>query len=61
MGGLAAAGRDKLISAWREAAGVGRGDIMLLLSEVVKVLLFYYYGGEFEVPLSVVGTVRGRE
>lgn len=44
-----------------EAAGVRRGDLMLLLREVVKVLLFYYYGGEFEVPLFVVGTVRGRE
>jgi hypothetical protein len=34
---------------------------MLLLREVVKTLLFYYYGGEFEVPLFVVGTVRGNE
>jgi len=44
-----------------EAAGVRRGDLMLLLREVVKTLLFYYYGGEFEVPLFVVGTVRGNE
>jgi len=40
---------------------VRRGDLMLLLREVVKTLLFYYYGGEFEVPLFVVGTVRGRK
>ena len=49
---------------WKEAAeasGVRRGDLMLLLREVVKTLLFYYYGGEFEVPLFVVGTVRGRD
>jgi tRNA(Met) cytidine acetyltransferase len=46
---------------WKEAAGVRRGDLMLLLREVVKTLLFYYYGGEFEVPLLVVGTVRGNE
>jgi tRNA(Met) cytidine acetyltransferase len=46
---------------WKEAAGVRRGDLMLLLREVVKTLLFYYYGGEFEVPLFVVGTVRGRK
>ena len=46
---------------WKEAAGVRRGDLMLLLREVVKTLLFYYYGGEFEVPLFVVGTVRGNE
>jgi len=49
---------------WKEAAeavGVRRGDLMLLLREVVKVLLFYYYGREFEVPLFVVGTVRGSE
>jgi tRNA(Met) cytidine acetyltransferase len=44
-----------------EAAGVRRGDLMLLLREVVKTLLFYYYGGEFEVPLFVVGTVRGKD
>ena len=44
-----------------EAAGVRRGDLMLLLREVVKVLLFYYYGGSFEVPLFVVGTVKGRD
>ncbi|MEM1598532.1 MAG: GNAT family N-acetyltransferase, partial [Pyrobaculum sp.] len=44
-----------------EAAGVRRGDLMLMLREVVKVLLFYYYGGEFEVPLFVVGTVKGRD
>jgi len=44
-----------------EAAGVRWGALMLLLREVVKTLLFYYYGGEFEVPLFVVGTVRGRE
>jgi tRNA(Met) cytidine acetyltransferase len=44
-----------------EAAGVRRGDLILLLREVVKILLFYYYGGDFEVPLFVVGTVRGRE
>lgn len=44
-----------------EAAGVRRGDLMLLLREVVKTLLFYYYGGDLEVPLFVVGTVRGRE
>ena len=44
-----------------EAASVRRGDLMLLLREVVKTLLFYYYGGEFEVPLFVVGTVRGRD
>ncbi|AAL63441.1 conserved hypothetical protein [Pyrobaculum aerophilum str. IM2] len=44
-----------------EAAGVRRGDLMLILREVVKVLLFYYYGGEFEVPLFVVGTVKGRD
>ncbi len=49
---------------WREAAegaGVSRGDLMLFLREVVKVLLFYYYGGQFEVPLFVVGTVRGKD
>ena len=44
-----------------EAAGVRRGDLMLILREVVKVLLFYYYGGEFEVPLFVVGTVKGKD
>ncbi|ACB39479.1 tRNA(Met) cytidine acetyltransferase TmcA [Pyrobaculum neutrophilum] len=44
-----------------EAAGVRRGDLMLILREVAKVLLFYYYGGEFEVPLFVVGTVRGKD
>jgi tRNA(Met) cytidine acetyltransferase len=44
-----------------EAAGVRWGALMLLLREVVKTLLFYYYGGEFEVPLFVVGTVRGNE
>ncbi|ABL88600.1 tRNA(Met)-cytidine N(4)-acetyltransferase [Pyrobaculum islandicum DSM 4184] len=49
---------------WKEAAevaGVRRGDLMLILREVVKILLFYYYGGEFEVPLFVVGTVRGKD
>ena len=44
-----------------EAAGLRRGDLMLILREIAKVLLFYYYGGEFEVPLFVVGTVKGRE
>lgn len=47
---------------WREAAdaaGVKRGDLMLILREIAKVLLYYYHGGSFEVPLFVVGTVRG--
>ncbi|MEM4494165.1 MAG: hypothetical protein QXJ71_10505, partial [Pyrobaculum sp.] len=44
-----------------EAAGIRRGDLMLVLREIVKVLLFYYYGGEFDVPLFVVGTVKGKD
>lgn len=49
---------------WREAAegvGIRRGTLMLMLREIAKILLFYYYGGEFEVPLFVVGVVRGED
>lgn len=49
---------------WRDAAEsakIGRGALMLLLREITKTLLFYYYGGDFEVPLFVVGVVRGEK
>ena len=49
---------------WKEAAeavGLRRGSLMLVLREITKILLFYFYGGEFEVPLFVVGVVRGED
>ncbi|MGC9118975.1 MAG: tRNA(Met) cytidine acetyltransferase TmcA, partial [Thermoproteus sp.] len=49
---------------WKEAAEsvkIRRGTLMLMLREIAKILLFYYYGGEFEVPLFVVGVVRGED
>ncbi|MEL9991382.1 MAG: tRNA(Met) cytidine acetyltransferase TmcA [Thermoproteus sp.] len=49
---------------WKEAAeaiGVRRGSLMLVLREITKTLLYYFYGGEFEVPLFVVGVVKGED
>jgi tRNA(Met) cytidine acetyltransferase len=59
---LALVGKVLQARPWKEAAaaiGIKRGDLMLALREIAKALLFYYYGGEFEVPLFVVGVVKG--